>query len=106
MDCRTYELYDENEYFLKYLNIHPILRYSNKEVDRAKKEFQINLLNKFNQEVINYDELCNIYQNALKIEQNNKKILYNIQEQHQKIEEEITNNISNNLIIFYNQFTN
>ena len=51
MNCRTYELYDENEYFLKYLNIHPILRYSNKEFDKAKKEFQINLLDKFNKEL-------------------------------------------------------
>lgn len=105
MDCRTHELYDENEYFLKYLNIHPILRYSNREFDKAKKEFQINLLDKFNKELINYDELINIYQNALKIEQNNKILLCNIQEQHKKIEEDISNNMSNDLIILYKQLT-
>jgi len=103
MNCRTYELYDENEYFLKYLNIHPILTYSDKELDKVKKELQITLLNKFNNELISYEDLQKIYEDILKIENNNKNILYDIQEQHKEIEEKIHKNIENNLIIYFKQ---
>lgn len=49
MSCsRTYENYDENEYFLKFHNIHPILMYSTNKYDLQKKELQITLLNKLN----------------------------------------------------------
>lgn len=50
MTNRTYEEYDENEYFLKYLSIHPILIYSNNDLDKYKRKYQEYLLNLFNLE--------------------------------------------------------
>lgn len=68
MNCRTYELYNENEYFTKNLSIHPILIYSNKLVDKKKLEFQKQLLEKLNNNIISLEELKDKYNNIIKIE--------------------------------------
>lgn len=98
MTNSTYEQYDENEYFLKYLSIHPILTYSNCKYDNKKKEFQIYLLDLFNKEIINYEELQNKYKILLNVEINNKILIENIKEQHKNIEKTIINNNKTNLI--------
>ena len=49
---QDYENYNENEYFLLFHNIHPILIYSNNEYDKKKKEFQIKLLNDLEPDIL------------------------------------------------------
>lgn len=98
MTNSTYEMYDENEYFLKYLSIHPILTYSNYEYDKYKKEFQIKLLDLFNKERINYDILQEKYKILLELEIQNKILIEEIKEKHKQIENTIHNNNNNNLI--------
>ena len=61
MNSKTHELYDEDDYFLKFLNIHPILTYSNNKIDNKKKDFQLFLLNKLHKNEITYDMLKNKY---------------------------------------------
>lgn len=85
MNCKTHELYDENEYFLKYLSIHPILIYSNKKHDKQKKQFQEYLLDQFNKELINYNELEYKYNIIVKIENDNNILLENIKEEQLKL---------------------
>ena len=98
MTNSTYEQYDENEYFLKYLSIHPILTYSNCKYDKKKKKFQLYLLDLFNKEIINYDELQSKYKMLLSAEIDNKILIENIKEKHKNIENIIINNNKNNLI--------
>jgi hypothetical protein len=105
MTNSTYEQYDENEYFLKYLSIHPILIYSNNEYDKNKKKYQEYLLNLFNKEIITYEILKQKYNNLLNIEIQNKILLDEIKEKHKIIENDILNinyknliNLCNNLI--------
>ena len=57
MTFHTYENYNENEYFLLFHNIHPILIYSNNEYDKKKKEFQIKLLNDYKDNKISKKQL-------------------------------------------------
>lgn len=98
MTNRTYEDYDENEYFLKYLSIHPILIYSNNNLDKFKRKYQEYLLNLFNLEKITYDELNNRYNLLVRIENNNNIVLEEIQAKHKNIEKKIKNNNEINLI--------
>ncbi len=98
MTNRTYEEYDENEYFLKYLSIHPILLYSTNDFDKSKKKYQEHLLNLFNLKHITYDELNNRYNLLLRIENNNNIILEEIKAKHKSIENKIKKNNEINLI--------
>lgn len=98
MTNRTYEEYDENEYFLKYLSIHPILIYSNNDLDKYKRKYQEYLLNLFNLEKITYDELNDQYNLLVRIENNNNIILDEIHEKHKNIEKKIKKNNEINLI--------
>lgn len=101
MSCsRTYENYDENEYFLKFHNIHPILMYSTNKYDLQKKELQITLLNKLNDKLIDEDTLKNIYNDLIKLEIKYKNILNKIQYEHKEIEKNIKINNEKNLINF------
>ena len=101
MSCsRTYENYDENEYFLKFHNIHPILMYSTNKYDLQKKELQITLLNKLNDKLIDEDTLKNIYNDLIKLEIKYKNILNKIQYEHKEIENNIKINNEKNLINF------
>ena len=106
MTNSTYEQYDENEYFLKYLAIHPLLTYSNYEYDKYKKKFQIELLNLFNKEIINYDELQKKYKILLDSEIQNKILIEDIKERHKQIEKSILINNNENLILLCNNLTN
>lgn len=105
MNCKTHELYDENEYFLKFLIIHPILIYSNKPQDLHKKKFQQYLLDKFNKEEIDYDQLKHKYDIIVNYEQKNKIFLEQIKEEQNqffnKIKEYNINRISNVYDILY-----
>jgi hypothetical protein len=98
MTNSTYEQYDENEYFLKYLTIHPILIYSNNEYDKNKKKYQEYLLNLFNKEIINYEILKQKYDYLVNIEIQNKILYEHIKEKHRNIENDIVNNNNKNLI--------
>jgi len=100
MNCRTYEQYNEDEYFLKYLAIHPWILYSNQPNDFNKKQFQIFLLDKFNKEIITYDELRDKYSTIMNAEKQNKQLLSELHYKHKLIEdkcEEFNNNNLNNL---------
>ena len=106
MTNRTYEEYDENEYFLKYLSIHPILIYSTNTFDKYKRKYQEHLLSLFNLEKITYDELNNKYNLLLRIENNNNIVLEEIQEKHKIIENKIKKNNEINLINLCNNLIN
>ena len=102
MHSHTYEKYNVNEYFLKFLAIHPLLTYSNKKLDNKKKEYQLYLLDCFNKEIINYDELESKYNNIIAIEKKNKQHLEDIKYQHKQIEKNIEINNKQNLIQLFN----
>lgn len=98
---RTYERYDENEYFLKFLSIHPILIYSLKEVDIKKKEFQLYLLDEFNKENITYDNLKFKYDKLIEYEKQGKIELDTIKYYHKHIEEMILKSHEKNMSQLY-----
>ena len=101
MSCsRTYENYNENDYFLKFHNIHPILVYSNNKYDLKKKELQITLLNKLNNKLINEETFYNIYNDLIKLENKYDNILNKINYEHKEIEKNIKINNEKNLINF------
>lgn len=101
MNCRAYEMYNENEYFLKYLSIHPWLRYATKPNDINKKLFQLQLLEKFNKEEITYNELKNRYEIIINVENNNKELISKLQFKHKCIEETCEELNNNNLNALY-----
>ncbi len=102
MNLRSYEYYDENEYFLKCLKIHPFLIYSDKSHEIKKKEFQLYLLNKYNLKEITYGELKQIYNNMINFELNQKTYLEDIKKKHKEIEKQILETNNNNLYNLYN----
>jgi len=99
---RSYERYDENEYFLKYLSIHPILIYSLKEVDKKKKELQLYLLDEFNKENITYDELNEKYTIIIEYERQGKIVLDTLRYQHKTIEKLMLESYETNMTNIYN----
>lgn len=105
MNSRTYELYDENEYFLKYLTIHPILIYSNKPLDKKKLEYQQYLLDRYNNKFITYNDLQQKYNNIYNIERKLKNKLIDIQVLNKKIENDIKNNNELQLIKLYSNLS-
>lgn len=105
MNCRTYELYDENEYFLKYLSIHPILIYSLKDVDIKKKELQLYLLDEFNKEIITYDKLCDKYKIVMEQEKQGRTALETIKYNHRQIEELMFKSHESNMASIYELIT-
>jgi|Laugresu1bdmlbdd_1035124.scaffolds.fasta_scaffold01856_2 hypothetical protein len=104
MNNRTYELYDENEYFLKYLSIHPILIYSSNELDKKKKEFQIYLIEKFNNEEINYEQLNTEYNHLLQFEIQEKLNIEQIQAYHKVIQDKLNETYAVKMINLYDLF--
>jgi hypothetical protein len=98
---RTYERFDENEYFLKYLTIHPILIYSFKEVDKKKKELQLFLVDELNKENISYDELSKKYNTIIELERQNKIKLDELRDYHKNIEEMMKTSYETNMIKIY-----
>lgn len=102
MTFHTHENYDENEYFLIFHNIHPILMYSNNKYDIKKKELQIKLLNDYNDNKITKDELKTNYNLLLKVETQYKILLDTIECEHKKIQKNIKENNENLLINYIN----
>jgi hypothetical protein len=102
MTFHTYENYNENEYFLLFHNIHPILIYSNNEYDKKKKEFQIKLLNDYKDNKISKKQLEINYNLLLNIEKQYKILLNTIEYEHKKIQKNIKENNENLLINYIN----
>lgn len=72
MSCyHTYERYDENEYFLKFKEIHPYLYYANDKYNIEKKKFQLKLLDKLENKILTEEQFTDIYK-LLMIKENNK----------------------------------
>lgn len=85
MSYQTTDLYNEDEYFIKFKNIHPILYYSNKIYDIKKKEFQIQLLQQLTNDQITNDELNEKYNNFISLELKYKIIIDTIEYDHTQI---------------------
>jgi hypothetical protein len=87
MTFSTHENYDENEYFLRFHNIHPILIYSNNEYDKQKKELQIKLLDEYKNNKITKEQLEINYNMLIDIERQyeHKQIQKNIKENNEKL---------------------
>lgn len=98
MDGHTYEKYNENEYFIKFLQIHPYLHYSNNKYDLIKKKLQINLLKLLNENKINKEKIINIHKKIEQNENNNKNILCNLENLHKKVLLELSSDLENQLI--------
>ncbi len=62
MNMRTYEMYDENEYFIKFQRISPTLLYMTDTYSLKKIIYQKNLLNNLNENKITLEEFKNQYQ--------------------------------------------
>jgi hypothetical protein len=68
MTFSTYDQYNENEYFIKFLRIHPHLSYADIPYTQKKLEFQLNLLDKFNKKIITKEQLIVLYNKLIKKE--------------------------------------
>lgn len=99
---RTYERYDENEYFLKYLSIHPILIHSLKKVDQKKRELQLYLLDELNKKNISYEELNKKYNIIIEHERQGKIVLDTLRYQHKNIEKLMLDSHETNMTNIYN----
>lgn len=62
MNMRTYEMYDENEYFIKFQRISPTLLYMTDTYSLKKIIYQKNLLQKLKENKITLSEFKNQYQ--------------------------------------------
>ena len=82
MSSHTWEHYDENEYFITFLKIHPRLPYCNSIYSQKKLQFQIQLLNNFKKEKINIEQLRESYKIIIEKELEKKIILGNMQMIH------------------------
>jgi len=91
MNERTYEMYNEDDYFMKYLSIHPYLVFSAKLHDIKKREYQTYLLDLFNMEKIDYDELCNKYKIIQRVELSNAHMINVIKADTKKQIEKLEN---------------
>jgi hypothetical protein len=68
----TCERYDEDVYFMKFKSIHPYLQYSCNKYNLKKKEFQIKLLEKLQNNLITdnqFKEMCEL----IIVKENDKK---------------------------------
>jgi len=102
MTFSTHEQYDENEYFVHFLRIHPYLTYANNTYDKKKLELQLNLLNKFNDKIINIEELKTIYNKIIEKERNENIKIENLKTEHKNIINHLKHNIENEIIDLMN----
>lgn len=102
MTFPTHEQYDENEYFINFLRIHPYLSYANKPYDKKKLEFQINLLNKLNDKIISIEELKATYTKIIEKEREHCIKIETLKMEHQTIIKNLKNETDNNMIDFIN----
>lgn len=103
MTSPTYEQYDENEYFLKFRQIHPYIYYSKDEYCVEKRKFQIKLLEKLEINEINDEQFKEIYLLLIKKENDKFAHLEDIKQIHKNIikdEEDIINKDINDYMNF------
>lgn len=96
---RTYEMYDENEYFIKFLKIHPFLSYATENYDKKKLQLQLNLLKDYELKKITLNDLQIKYTKIIEFEKKQKIYLENVKQNHKEKEKEIEININKNLCI-------
>lgn len=100
MNSHTYEMYDYNEYFIKFKSIHPQFHYVIDDYNIQKKKFQINLLKKLKNNDINEKQFIDIY--SLLIKKENLKYTYisNLKLNHNEIIKTEENFINDEIINF------
>ncbi len=100
MSFQTYEQYDENEYFIKFLRIHPHLSYADSPYNKKKLEFQISLLNKLNDKIINIEQFKSLYTKLIEKEKENYIKIEDLKFYYQNIVNELKNETNNEIINF------
>jgi len=98
MCSRTWEEYDINEYFIKFLRISPILLYSTDTYNLKKIIYQRNLLDKLHKNKITNDELRKQYQKVIDKEIQKKIHLENFRLKINNVVKLLENQQYNNLI--------
>ena len=78
---RTYEIYDFNEYFIKFIGVHPQLQYFKDE--KKLEELQKLLSDKYQEKIYTREEVINIYNNYIE-KKREYDILYYTKEQEVK----------------------
>jgi len=103
MNSKTWEMYDNDEYFKKFLRPHPQLQYHNDDNDLYN--LQNILTDKYNKKVYTKDEVISIYNNY--VEKKNEELTLIYSEEHRLKEylkyfkqnkKQITNNFIQDLI--------
>lgn len=82
---KTHEIYDEDEYFLIFRNIHPYLHYSYNKYNLKKKEFQIKLLEKLQNNLITNEQFKEICKFIITKENNKKTYLEDLKSTQKQI---------------------
>ena len=98
MSPRTYEIYDINEYFVKFLKISPVLQYRNDEYHTKKYELQSKLLKKLYENEITVETLRNTYEDVIQRENDKKKEIWDLKIHAQNIIKEIEDKLDQDLI--------
>lgn len=103
MNMRTYEMYDENEYFIKFQRISPTLLYMTDTYSLKKIIYQKNLLNNLNENKITLEEFKNQYQIIINKEIKQKITLENLKKKLNNIVDIMKINQYNDLVKHINQ---
>lgn len=75
-DLSNSDMYDEDEYFVKFIRIHPSMIYHlDNDVMKSKYNLQIKLLDMFKSNKIDRDELISKYTNVIDVSKINKSQL-------------------------------
>ena len=98
MNERTYEMYDIDEYFIKFLRIHPYLQYATDNINVKKLNLQTVLLDKYFDKLLTKIQINEIYQNIIDKENQNSIHLHEIELSFKQSLEKIKNNNNINLI--------
>lgn len=98
MTYSTHEIYDEHEYFLKFKAIHPYVYYSKDNYIIKKKEFQIKLLEKLQNNTITDNQFKEMYTLLCTKENDKYKYLEQIKSEQKKRIELEENEIDNEII--------
>jgi hypothetical protein len=77
MECKSWELLDVDEYFIKYIRISPILTYSEDDYNIKKLNLQSNLLNRFMNKEISKEDIQKLYSSVINMQ---SKISINLSE--------------------------
>ena len=94
MECRTWEIVDVDEYFIKYIRISPILTYSEDDYNIKKLDLQSGLLNKFMNKEISKEELQNTYQTVIDMQNKIELSLSELKYELEKIYKDAENKLN------------